>query len=174
LEETSPQSVTEELPQPPASDIRALIVGSDFGGYATSFRPEFGEFENNSGSRTAGRGYMITGSEDSKIRLWDLGKFGRTTVLSGPELDHEKPWYNTSTGNGTTTYVETCPKLPASSSAPQRISLITNSQQNLLKGHQDVVTAIACIDSPFRGGIISGDRAGVIKVWRVEQVEQSQ
>jgi phosphoinositide-3-kinase, regulatory subunit 4 len=84
---------------------------------------------------------------------------------------------STSTSNGVTTYVETCPRLPASSSTnrpPQRISLITNSQQNLLKGHQDVISAIACIDSPFRGGIISGDRAGVIKVWRVEQVEQSQ
>ena len=193
LEETSP---SEELPQPPASDIRALVVGSDFGGYTTSFRSEFGEFEHNSGSRSAGRGYMITGSEDSKIRFWDLGNCDKTTVLSGLELDHEKPWYkydffpflfrkhfakdilcSTSTSNGVTTYVETCPRLPASSSTnrpPQRISLITNSQQNLLKGHQDVVSAIACIDSPFRGGVISGDRAGVIKVWRVEQVEQSQ
>ena len=93
LEETSRQSSAEELPQPPASDIRALVVGSDFGGYATSFRSEFGEFENSSSSRVTGRGYMITGSEDSKIRLWDLGKFDRTIVLSGLELDHEKPWY---------------------------------------------------------------------------------
>ena len=93
LEETSRQPSSEELPQPPTSDIRALVVGSDFGGYATFFRSEFGEFENNSGSRAAGRGYMITGSEDSKIRLWDLGKFDKTTVLSGLELDHEKPWY---------------------------------------------------------------------------------
>jgi phosphoinositide-3-kinase regulatory subunit 4 len=32
-----------------------------------------------------------------------------------------------------------------------------------------VITALACIDAPFRGGIVSGDRTGVIKVWRVEQ-----
>jgi len=93
LDETSRQSSTEELPQPPASDIRALVAGSDFGGYATSLRSEFGELEHGPGSRTGGRGYMITGSEDSKIRFWDLGKFDRTTVLSGLELDHEKPWY---------------------------------------------------------------------------------
>ena len=93
LDETSRQSFTEELPPPPASDIRTLIVGSDFGGYATSFRSEFGELEHGSGSRAASRGYMITGSEDSKIRLWDLGRFDKTTVLSGLELDHEKPWY---------------------------------------------------------------------------------
>lgn len=73
-----------------------------------------------------------------------------------------------------TSFVETWPRMPPSSSstrASQRISLITYSQQQLLKNHQDVVTALTCIDSPFRGGIVSGDRAGVIKVWRVEQTE---
>jgi hypothetical protein len=65
-------SSTDELPQPPASEIRALVVEFDFGGYATSFQVQ--EFEHNSGSRTAaGLGYMITKSEDSKIRFWDLG-----------------------------------------------------------------------------------------------------
>jgi phosphoinositide-3-kinase regulatory subunit 4 len=50
---------------------------------------------------------------------------------------------------------------------PQRMSMITHNQQNLLKSHQDIVVCLACIDSPFRGGIVSADRAGVIKVWRV-------
>lgn len=48
------------------------------------------------------------------------------------------------------------------------MSLITNNQQNLLKAHQDSITALVCIDSPFRGGVVSGDRAGAIKVWRIE------
>ena len=51
---------------------------------------------------------------------------------------------------------------------PQRMSLITNNQHYLLKAHQDSITALVCIDSPFRGGIVSGDRAGVIKVLRIE------
>lgn len=50
----------------------------------------------------------------------------------------------------------------------QRMSLINHNQQDLLKAHQDTITALACLDSPFRGGIVSGDRAGVIKVWKVE------
>jgi phosphoinositide-3-kinase, regulatory subunit 4 len=50
----------------------------------------------------------------------------------------------------------------------QRMALLTNSQQILLRPHQDTITALACIDSPFRCGIISGDRAGEIKVWRVD------
>ena len=73
------------------------------------------------------------------------------------------------------TYIEMWPPSAASSGqgnrAPQRMALITHNQQNLLKSHQDVVTALACIDSPFRGGIVSGDRAGIIKVWRVEPGE---
>lgn len=51
--------------------------------------------------------------------------------------------------------------------APQRMSMISHHQQNLLKAHQDIITALGCIDAPFRGGIVSGDRAGVLKVWRV-------
>lgn len=193
MSETLRQTI--EVPQSPAPDVRALVVGSDFGGYSTVHRSEFGEFEPST-SRQAGRGFMITGSDDWKIRLWDLGKFDRTTVLSGLENENEKPTYRwagsiylnlgrflihtfvstiTSPTGGATAFVETWPAVPASSSAnrpPQRISLITQSQKNLLKNHQDIITALACIDSPFRGGIISGDRAGVIKVWRVEQVEQ--
>ncbi|KAF8958945.1 hypothetical protein BDZ97DRAFT_1839964 [Flammula alnicola] len=176
--ELSRQSLRDEFPLPPAPDVRALVVGTDFGGYSTIQRSEFGELEPNTSSRSGGRGFMITGSDDWKLRLWDLGKLDRTTVISGLESEQEKPSYSTSTSTngGATTFVETWPRLPASTSAnrpPQRISLITHSQQNLLKSHQDVITALACIDSPFRGGIISGDRAGVIKVWRVEQVEQN-
>jgi len=174
---SSRQSIRDELPKPPALDVRALVVGSDFGGYSTIQRSEFGELETNS-SRGIGRGFMITGSDDWKIRMWDLGRFDRTTIISGLDTESEKPSYSTSTSTngGATTFVETWPPAPATSSSsrpPQRISLITHSQQILLKNHHDVITALACVDSPFRGGLISGDRAGVIKVWRVEQVEQS-
>lgn len=55
----------------------------------------------------------------------------------------------------------------------QRMSLITHTQQNLLKSHQDVISALACFDAPFRGGIVSGDRAGVIKVWRVDFMDSN-
>lgn len=48
-----------------------------------------------------------------------------------------------------------------------RPSLIGNYQQGILKSHQDTITAIVCIDSPFRGGIVSGDHSGMIKVYRV-------
>ena len=54
---------------------------------------------------------------------------------------------------------------------PQRLALINHNQHQLLKAHQDTVTALACVDSPFRGGIISGDGAGIVKVWKVEGLD---
>ncbi len=78
--------------------------------------------------------------------------------------------------SGASTYVETWVNVGNASGAnrpPQRLSLINQNQPNLLKNHQDTITALASLESPFRGGIISGDRSGVVKVWRVEGLDGS-
>ncbi|RXW17252.1 hypothetical protein EST38_g8603 [Candolleomyces aberdarensis] len=171
------ESLNDEIVPPPAPDVRTMVVGIDFRGFSASHRSEFGEFVMDPvSSRNAAKGIVITGSEDRRLRLWDLGKAERTTVLSGLDSDHEKPTYSavSSSDNVLSSYVETWPPTPSgrhSSRPSQRIALISQHQQNLLKAHQDAVTALACIDSPFRGGIVSGDRAGVVKVWRVDFVE---
>ena len=59
------------------------------------------------------------------------------------------------------------------SGAGQRATLIMGHQSNLLRAHQDCVRAVACLDAPFRGGLITADRAGMIKVWRVEGLAES-
>jgi phosphoinositide-3-kinase regulatory subunit 4 len=90
----SSSSMDELLPAP-APDVRALVVGLDFGGQSTVHRSEFGELGVETGAstaRTTGRGFMVSGSEDRKMRLWDLGKLERTTVLSGL-TENEKPSY---------------------------------------------------------------------------------
>ncbi len=77
---------------PPAPDVRAMVVGPDFGGYPGLHRLELGDLGDLS-TRSAARGFMITGSEDKKIRLWDLSKLERTSILSGLEEEHERPTY---------------------------------------------------------------------------------
>lgn len=158
-------------------DVCAMVGGSDFGGLAGAPRGEFGNMDEADGSsvKTSGRGFIITGSEDRKIRLWDLNRMDRSVVLSGGDIEGEKPTFKTlrATNAGTSVHVETASRSGLqygnqNQRAASRTNLITHHQQNLLKAHQDCITALACIDSPFRGGIVSGDRAGVIKVWRVE------
>lgn len=51
---------------------------------------------------------------------------------------------------------------------PQRISLVSYNQQTLLRSHQDIITALACFDSPFRGGIVSG-----IRLWELSKLERT-
>ncbi|KAL1745959.1 hypothetical protein HDZ31DRAFT_81556 [Schizophyllum fasciatum] len=160
-------SIFREEPAVPAPDIRCLVVGTEFGGH-TAHMSDYGA----RAKEYRLRGFMLCGSEDRKMRIWDLEKLDRTTILTGVDTEQECPKYNAVTGDGSATaYVETWPPAPSASStnrAPQRLSLITNNQQNLLKAHQDIITALACIDSPFRGGVISGDRSGTLKVWRVD------
>ncbi|KAF7343436.1 hypothetical protein MVEN_01776300 [Mycena venus] len=166
---SSQSTFQDELLPPPSPDVRALVVGLDFGGPTGVHRSDMTDGASDGGHGR--RGFMVTGSEDRKLRLWDLSRLERTTVLSGLESEHERPSFSTTSSSTASTYVETWPTAASGSQSnrpAQRMSLITHNQQNLLKSHQDVVTALACIDSPFRGGIVSGDRAGVIKIWRVE------
>ncbi|KAL0946172.1 hypothetical protein HGRIS_012435 [Hohenbuehelia grisea] len=164
----------DELVPSPAPDVRAMVAGLDFGGHSQQHRGDLGD--GSSSGRSSSRGFVLSGSEDRKIRLWDLSKVERSTVLSGlePGNDLERPSYSvvTAPSSSTSSYLETWPT-PASGRSDRpsgRISLISHNQQNLLRAHQDVITALVCIDSPFKGGIVSGDRAGVVKVWRVEAV----
>ncbi|OBZ66825.1 putative serine/threonine-protein kinase VPS15 [Grifola frondosa] len=166
----------EESPSP---DVRAIVVGAEFGGHTVMHRSTMADQgDGKLASRlSSSRGFLICGSEDRKIRFWDLGRAERSVIWSGVESESEKPTYSTvrSSTNTACAYVETWVGSPNSHNnrPPQRLSLINHNQQNLLKGHQDTVTALACIDSPFRGGVVSADRTGVIKVWRVEGLDLS-
>ena len=87
------KSGDELIPPPaPAPDVRAMVVGSDFGGYSGLHRLELGDMADAS-ARSAARGFMITASEDKKIRLWDFARLERTSILSGLEEEHERPAY---------------------------------------------------------------------------------
>ena len=188
----SSQSVQQEdwLPAP-SPDIRSMVVGLDFGGHSGIHRSEIIDLSSDTPVSNRSRGFIVSGSEDRRIRLWDLSKLERTTVLVSPEAERDKPAYRyvhplqrfmtelnvsiistvRSSDDAVTCNVETWVQSPTSATlnnrAAQRMSMITHNQQNLLRSHHDIITALACIDSPFRGGIVSGDRSGVIKVWRV-------
>ncbi|PCH37519.1 hypothetical protein WOLCODRAFT_140908 [Wolfiporia cocos MD-104 SS10] len=164
--------------QTPSPDVRAMAVGVEFSGHIV-VRSTMAD-QHKDGKLPVRlptqRGFMLSGSEDRKLRFWNLGYPELSAVLSGTEGENDRPSY--SMVEAQTQYIpvqlETWVSAPNSNTSnrpPQRLSLINHSQQNLLRGHHDIITALACIDSPFRGGVVSGDRAGVIKVWRVEVVD---
>lgn len=80
--------------------VRAMVLGPDFGGLAAS-GARLGRMDGPDGfyhatipeegpTGTKG-GFMLTGSEDRKIRLWDLGRLDRSMVVSGLELENDRP-----------------------------------------------------------------------------------
>lgn len=90
----SSQSVQGEDSLPaPSPDVRAMVVGLDFGGHSGIHRSEIVDLTADVPVSHRNRGFMVSGSEDRRIRLWDLVKVDRTTVLVSPEPEHDKPVY---------------------------------------------------------------------------------
>lgn len=77
-----------------SSDVVAFAIGADFGGHSTIHRSSMADPDDVGSGRAGGsRGFVICGSEDRKIRLWDLSKVERSILLSTPEEEAEKPTY---------------------------------------------------------------------------------
>lgn len=76
----------------PSPGVRAFVVGTDFGGHSSAHRLSAVDTAGEAGSSSR-RGFMVTGSEDRKLRLWDLGRLESTAVLSGVEPDQDRPSY---------------------------------------------------------------------------------
>lgn len=72
--------------------VRAFLIGADYA-VASDIRSsrsvEVGDGESAKGET----GYLITGGEDRKLRFWDMGRGDRSTVISGLEMDEERPVY---------------------------------------------------------------------------------
>lgn len=83
----------DEVLLAPSHDIRAIVAGIDFG-HSGSHRSEIVDLSvDPPASSRNSRGFMVTGSEDRRIRLWDLSKLERTYVVAGPESEHDRPSY---------------------------------------------------------------------------------
>lgn len=175
--------------------VTAMAPGVDFGGHSGAAR-SFVDLSLDAGQRelTSGKtGFTVVGTDDCKIKLWNLDRFERSVVLSDQEMDKGQSTFryvvvascfvqlsdrrtcpSAQTSEDPQVYIENIPSSISSAAnlgGGQRSSLITGHQHDLLKAHKDSISSIVCIDSPFRGGIISGDRSGVIKVWRVEGMD---
>ncbi|KAL8726583.1 MAG: hypothetical protein Q9166_006618 [cf. Caloplaca sp. 2 TL-2023] len=153
----------------PDRGVRAMALGTD--------HPEDG--------REARYGFFLTGGSDKKLRFWDVTRVEVSKVISGLDSEEEQPKYTTS--HPTTSlslYTENAlrpgPSAPnaAAGTKPSanmaakktsmkqpRSTVISLQQQQLLKNHLDTIMDVALLENPV-GMVVSGDRSGVIKVYR--------
>lgn len=92
--ETDASETSRQTPAWTQPDVCAMIGGADFAGLAGMPRSEFGQMDGagEAGSNVVktGGGFILTGSEDRKIRLWDLSRTERSVVLTGGEIEGER------------------------------------------------------------------------------------
>lgn len=88
---SSESTAREPMLSGPSPAIRVIFVGHEFGGHSTVHRAT--QMGPDGPVAAGGRGFMISGSEDRRLRLWDLGKVERTAVLSGLETESDRPTY---------------------------------------------------------------------------------
>lgn len=183
-------------------DVRALAVGLEFGGQSnapmSAVKEDFvltgGRYTIPNRRQKAELGFIITGSEDRKLRLWHLGRVESSMLISGGDPERPSPTFRSvylhhprgkssqfpstirDSSGGSPRHAETWQNWQETSHDRKkntfRSRLIGQHQKDLLQAHQDCVSAVCYIDSPFRGGIISGDRSGYIKIFKVSLGEE--
>jgi phosphoinositide-3-kinase regulatory subunit 4 len=185
-------------------DVRALAIGREFGGQSVApmltvtedFVLTGGRYTIPSRRQRNELGFIITGSEDRKLRLWHLGRVESSMLISGGDPQRPAPTFRSvrlsvptekflifsfpstirDASGGSPYHTETWQNWQENAHDRQqntfRSRLIGQHQKDLLQGHQDCISAVCYIDSPFRGGIISGDRSGYIKIFKVSLGEK--
>jgi len=120
-------------------------------------------------SVTQDTGFLLTGSRDCGLRFWELNDIGKSRVICGGNIGDEKPSFRTEEqSDSVKVHSEVWGGHRFEKRLLSRSNLLASHQQEMLKAHQDSIVAIACIQYPFRGGIITADASGGLKVWRVE------
>jgi phosphoinositide-3-kinase regulatory subunit 4 len=107
---------------------------------------------------------MISAGEDKRLVFWDLANAEKSSLVVGAEEGEEKASYSRDKIEGTYVYAEIRSNGKGNASSSKRATLTAGSQQNLLKAHQDAITALALLDLPFRC-VVSADRSGNVKIW---------
>lgn len=121
--------------------------------------------------------HIISGGSDRKIRFWDLNSVESCSIVSGLAAESEAVSFFRSYSNAVKVIGEKIIYGGGSSkAAPQkgskssrasrtaRTAIIASEQQDLARNHQASIVDIAILHRPYQM-IITGDRAGVIKVF---------
>jgi phosphoinositide-3-kinase regulatory subunit 4 len=132
-------------------------------------------------------GWLVTAGDDRVIRYWDLGRAADGFVMCGSPRDKDVVF---KAAAATPSVYYTLPNVRApgnAGGAAGTASVIgggapgagggagaaghlhaANSSRQPLRPHYDAICALAVVETPFSSCVVSADRSGVIKVWRME------
>lgn len=163
-------------PQKPAS-VLSVLVGHRF---ASLTAPEDDGgllLPSQDKSTSAPPGYLITAGEDRVVRYFDLPRPSNGMIICGSPKQKDVLFRSTTLGGTSVTYTvprsaAAEPKVGTSAAAAERAKLEavreTLGGRQPLRPHYDAICALGTVETGVSSCVISGDRSGVVKVWRVE------
>jgi phosphoinositide-3-kinase regulatory subunit 4 len=136
--------------------VQSLLVGAGFASLSPS-RLEAGATK---------PGWLITAGDDRVIRYWDLVRPTDGFVLCGSQREKDVAFKLATTSPSVYYTLPNARPLGQSDRATQTHA--ANSQRQPLRPHYDAICALNVVETPFSSCVVSADRSGVIKVWRME------
>lgn len=115
-------------------------------------------------------GWMVTAGDDRMIRYWDLARVSDGFVLCGSPREKDVVFKSSGSPSATPQLYYTLPNARplGTSPADSNRGHAANSQRQALRPHYDAICALGVVETPFSSCVVSADRSGVIKVWRME------
>jgi phosphoinositide-3-kinase regulatory subunit 4 len=153
---------TIDISTEPIPSVLAIMVGHTFASLATA-TPEIGLLSGP--DRPANPGWMVTAGDDRVVRYWDLVKTQESFIVCGSQKERDVTFKQTT--SEPTQYYTIPTAHRQSSSGPDRHAGVAQQRQPL-RPHYDAIAALGAVETPFSSCVISGDRSGIVKVWRME------
>ncbi|WVF66213.1 hypothetical protein IAT40_000953 [Kwoniella sp. CBS 6097] len=113
------------------------------------------------GQGGGGPGWMVSAGEDRVVRYWDLVKVQDGFVICGSQKEKDVAFKQTN--NSDPTHIYTLQNVHRHNTVPTR-----DKERQPLRPHYDAICKLGTVETPFSSCVISGDRSGIIKVWRME------
>jgi phosphoinositide-3-kinase regulatory subunit 4 len=160
-DETPSMADSSEVETVPS--VLAIMTGQAFASLAPP-PPEAGLLS--TPDRAAHPGWMVTAGEDRVVRYWDLVKSSESFIVCGSQKDRDVTFKQTTSDPGQFYTLPITHRQSSGSGADRHAGVV--QQRQPLRPHYDAIAALGSVETPFSSCVISGDRSGIVKVWRME------
>lgn len=175
------QATSQEVYPQKSASVLSLLVGHRLA--SISVPEEEGSLLltsfDKSGTASTPPGYLIIAGEDRIIRYFDLSRPADGIIICGSPKQKDVVFKSGTSDGVTVNY--TIPKSADKKGTGARVSGGSAAEERArleavretlgrqpLRPHYDAICALGTVETGVSSCVISGDRSGVVKVWRVE------